>query len=360
MSAEKYSLLATQLAHLLGPSYAFRVGETIVVQPASAKEMADVLKLARREKVPVEHRITGPAVSSIPGAKVVISQERMNTIRHVDREGSYLVVDPAVPCETIVATARTSGFIFPGEKCPHLQVTIGERVAACFKEGAPAFHCHTACLCGLEVVLEDGEIVTAGGGFIRDLSNYGLAYLLSGYGGGSAILTGIFLKMITATTSQCCLVVSFKNMEGFLGVFPTLLAEKKNQIQQLVAMETSLMNQKEGLLKNVFGGPHHPGVLVMISLQDALPGWEQTAREMGAWCLEKGAEEVLLSCTPNQADRINSLFYTYLDAQRKTYDLQEIKIVYSQDVDSGLHRRAQIKALIWDSSGGRERVFYTD
>ena len=65
----------------------------LVVRPRSTPEVSEVLRLAERENIPVTPRGggTGKAGGAIPvGGGIVLSLERMDRIREIDRANRYL------------------------------------------------------------------------------------------------------------------------------------------------------------------------------------------------------------------------------------------------------------------------------
>lgn len=200
MPTELFKNMAGRLSKILGEENIVIKDNLIVARPSSTEETSSVLRLAHRANIETVPWPTRPESQPGPEVRLFLSLDRMNDLLRLDRESFCLKAGPAVPVRVVAELAGRAGLRFPGEECPHLKDTIGESIAECFKDGQPDFACLAACLCGLEMVLPDGEIITSGGACLTDLGNYSLAYLLSGYPANRAVLTGIFLKMLPHQT----------------------------------------------------------------------------------------------------------------------------------------------------------------
>ncbi|MEW6424632.1 MAG: FAD-binding protein [Bacillota bacterium] len=196
----KIEQFGKKLAEKIGPEKIFAAEGQIIAKPASVTEVVEVIKTAREEDVPfAPGRYTvGPAHPPAAEPELIISLENMGNIHQADLPESCLLAEPAALRRAVAETAAARGFYFPGEKCPHQLPTVGESAAACYLNGDPHFLCSDTCLCGLELVSFDGEIVTAGGPCVVELDSYSLTYVLGGQSKGPAVITGIYLKLFPA------------------------------------------------------------------------------------------------------------------------------------------------------------------
>jgi len=196
--AENMDIVRHQLVTLLGAPNVSHTGENFLVKPASTPEVVEVIHIALKENYFIEaNKYTiGPTYPSTPGRKIILSLERMSKVV-LDRNRHTLTVEPAVTADIIMKLVSDNGYAFTGTTCHHQRETIGENVVACFNQGEPDFKCSDACLCGLEMVLGDGRVITLGDMSIKDFDNYQLSYIMGGYSEEKAILTGVYLKLLS-------------------------------------------------------------------------------------------------------------------------------------------------------------------
>lgn len=353
-------LLVNQLAELLGPANVLRTENNIVVKPSSPREIAEVINLAGKEEIVIEpvNYVIGPPVSPGRGGKILLSLERMNKVRHFDRQSLYLMVEPAVAIDEITKIVTAHGLYFPGKECGHTRVTIGESVAACFKEGAPNFTCPFACIGGLEMALLDGGIVTIDGNCVQEVDNYSLSYLLAGYRENVAIITGMRLKIFPERTGEYLLVVAFKQLDDVLEILPSL-ASYQDSLKKVIALDASVVSPSAAYLKNLFPGTKEHGAYVLFSLEGALSKLEPVVHGIADICHGRNAQEVLVADATYQKEMVCSAFnslLTELTADnhfREESHFQSINEFYHQ----GLPYRP--KAILWQTGPGIRKAYYT-
>lgn len=139
-----------------------------VVLPGSAEEVARVLAIASRHRVPVWPYSTGrnwgygTTLAPDSGA-IVLLLTRMNRILEVNEELAYAVIEPGVTYAQLNAHLKAHGhrlWVDCIDGTPHGSV-IGNALDR--GVGETPYGDHFGNLCGLEVVLPTGEIVALGG-----------------------------------------------------------------------------------------------------------------------------------------------------------------------------------------------------
>jgi FAD/FMN-containing dehydrogenase len=255
MAGDMLELAVSQLAALSGAENVLETGAAVLVKPFSAGEVAGIMDIARKAGIPVTVRkyVVGPAPSCGDGPRIEVSLERMSGIS-VDPGGHSMLAGPAAETGEVIKTALERGLVFPGGDCLHRGATIGENIVECFEEGEPHFKCRTACLCGLEMVLADGRQVMVGESGIKDLDNYHLSFLLSGYRESTAVITGLHLKMVPAQKGFSLVAAAVdlnKTMES-LGLF---LEEFPFDLQEMYLLNNTLcLNTPAGFKFHHLGG----------------------------------------------------------------------------------------------------------
>jgi len=236
--ADKFNIIVRQLISLLGEQNVTPGKENIVARPSSSEELAGIFALAAQGAMTATATgyTVGPATEVIGQTDILISLERMNEIRF-DRESLTITVQPAAEMGKIINAAQETGCKFPGITCRHKHATAGENVAACFNAGEPDFKCPTACLCGLELVLADGRIITVGERSVKDLDNYQLTYILGGYKEEKAVLGGIYLRLLPQEQDQYWLITTFKDLDIFPGIFSSLMQKYRRELDAVVGIK---------------------------------------------------------------------------------------------------------------------------
>src|SRR5687767_15092852 len=89
-----------------------------VVRPGSAEEIAAILRLANETGTPIvpQGGNTGLVGGQIPdesGREIVLSLERLDTIRAVDAQGATIIAEAGVILERLQEAASDSGMLFP-------------------------------------------------------------------------------------------------------------------------------------------------------------------------------------------------------------------------------------------------------
>jgi glycolate oxidase/D-lactate dehydrogenase len=190
--------LLTYAYDATGSEYA--VPPDVVVFPQGEEDVAAVLAVARRYKVPVTPRGAGVGYSggSIPvrgGIALVFT--KMNRILQVDEDNLLAVVEPGVVTHDLQQEVEKRGLFYPVDPASLKTSTIGGNVAEnaggprCFKYGVTANY-----VLALEAYLITGEKVVSGSYVIKDVAGYNLKSLLVGSEGTLAVITRITLKLL--------------------------------------------------------------------------------------------------------------------------------------------------------------------
>jgi len=198
--------------------------DIVVVKPKSAQEIAEILKLANRERIPVFTRGggTGLVGGCIPTqSSIVISMERMDKIE-VDKENLMAVAEAGVTLGTLIEKAEEAGLFFPahpGDEGAH----IGGLVA-CNAGGARAVKTGVMrnYVVGLDVVTPTGEILNIGGKLIKNNTSK-LLHLFIGTEGILGIITKAIIRLSPQYKATATMVVPFKERHTAVKTAPKIL-----------------------------------------------------------------------------------------------------------------------------------------
>jgi glycolate oxidase subunit GlcD len=172
-----------------------------IVLPKTAEQVAEVMRCCYERSIPIVPRGggTGFAGGCVPQGGVVLSLERLTTVRAFDPFSWKMHVEAGVPTSRVHRLARENGLIFPPDPGAAEQSQIGGNIATnaggphAFKYGVTG-----AWVTGLEVVLPPGKIVELGGPFRKDVTGYDLKSLMIGSEGTLGIVTAAWLKLLPA------------------------------------------------------------------------------------------------------------------------------------------------------------------
>ena len=200
----------------------------VLVRPVSAGEIAAILKLANREKIPVTPRGAGSGLSggAVPiHGGIVLSTDRMNRILEIDRENMMITVEPGVVTNEINEVLREAGLFFAGYPMSIETCFIGGNVAENAGGGKAVKYGVTGrYVTGLEVVTPAGEILQLGGKLVKDVTGYNLIGLLVGSEGTLGVFTKIILKLMPLPKANADLLILFKSPEEAIGSVSRILA----------------------------------------------------------------------------------------------------------------------------------------
>lgn len=274
--ADQFTIIVRQLISLLGLQNVTPGKESIVARPSSSEEIAGIFALAAQAELTAKAAgyTVGPDTEAAGQTEILISLERMNQIRF-DRESYTITAQPAAEMDKIINAAQETGCRFPGLTCQHKNATAGENVAACFNEGEPDFKCPTACLCGLELVLADGRIITVGERSVKDLDNYQLTYILGGYKEERAVLGGVYLRLLPEEQDQYWLIITFKDLDMFPGIWPSLMQKYRHDLDAVIGVKMANHPELAGILRQWIPDLNevdHPSAACMLVSINCHPG----------------------------------------------------------------------------------------
>lgn len=350
---------------LIGEANVTTSEEKVLMKPASAGEVQAVLQLAAEEEIAVEvlRYMVGRNSERTLETKFVLSLERMNRVFHFDRENFFLHVEPAVTVEGIKEMLTREDLLSPAKDCRNNKETIGENVVICFEGGKLDFKCLNACLCGLEMVLLTGEMVTIGGSCIMEVHNYDLSYLLSGYTGEPAVVTGIHLKIMPPETFNSLLLVIYEKFDDVLKSLSSLNAQLEFS-WEIIAIENTPLFPVSDFLKRYLPDLKKQGAYVMFNLKSVPTDIEGIVQKIEAVCLANGAVDILIASASQDREEIlleyNS-FLTDLKKQENYYEKDNIKPLELATVKEELEYQdnfCRLKAVFWQSPPESLKLFY--
>ena len=172
-----------------------------VARPANTQEVAAIVKACAACGVSIvtQGGNTGLVGGSIPdesGQQVVLSLQRINSVRNIDAANLTMTVDAGCILQTVQDAAENAGFLFPLSLAAEGSCTVGGNLATNAGGTQVVRYGNARDLClGLEVVTAQGDIWHGLSGLRKDNTGYDLRDLFVGSEGTLGIITAATLKL---------------------------------------------------------------------------------------------------------------------------------------------------------------------
>ena len=223
--------LLNEIRHIVGAAHVFTDGDLTaweqdwrkrvrgkalaVVRPASTDEVARVVKACATYRAlhpdqPVsivpQGGNTSLAVGATPddsGHQIVLSLQRMNTIRALDAANLTMTVEAGCILQNLQDHAQASNLLFPLSLAAEGTCTIGGNLGTNAGGTQVVRFGNTRDLClGLEVVTPQGDIWHGLSGLRKDNTGYDLRNLMVGSEGTLGIITAATMKLYPLPAAQ--------------------------------------------------------------------------------------------------------------------------------------------------------------
>lgn len=189
----------------------------VVVAPADTAQIAAVLQLANRERIPVTPvgARTGLSGGMLPVfGGIALNTARLNQILHLDLNSQQVTVQPGVITQVLQETVLEHGLMYAPDPSSRGSCFIGGNLA----ENAGGAHAvkygiTKDYVLALEAVTGAGDIIRTGAKVLKDSTGYNLTQLLVGSEGTLAVITEATLKLLPAPTQDVTMLVPFPDAE---------------------------------------------------------------------------------------------------------------------------------------------------
>ncbi|MGC9454235.1 MAG: FAD-binding oxidoreductase [Phycisphaerae bacterium] len=282
-----------------------------LVRPESAGQIAEIMKLATRHRIPVTPRGAGSGLSggAVPiHGGIVLLCDRMNRILEVDPDNMIVVVQPGVVTNDINEAVREHGLFYAGYPMSVETCYIGGNVAENAGGGKAVKYGVTGrYVLGLELVTPSGEMVRLGGKLVKNVTGYDLVQLMVGSEGTLGIFTEITLKLMPLPKASVDLLVLFGTAEEAIETVPAIMTTAGVIPTSLEFMDrTSVQAACEYLNESI---PYQQaGAMLIVSVDG--PDEHQVLQDyeaIGELCLQRGAIEVYVADNFTTSERIWSV-----------------------------------------------------
>jgi len=279
----------------------------VVVTPTSTSQVAKVVKLANRKKLPITPRGAGSGLSggAIPVyGGIVVSLEKMNRVIDIDYANMAMTVETGIVTNEINNLIKEQGLFYAGYPMSLETCFLGGNIAENAGGGkAVKYGVTSRYILGIELVTPTGEVVWLGGKLAKDVTGYDLTHLVVGSEGTLGIVTTAIIRLIGLPKAKSDLLVLFKTPAEAIACVPEIISKgtipTSIEFMDKLSVETSCCYLNESL-------PYEScGAMLLIEMDG--PNAERVdadAEFVGDLCMEKGAIEVYMADNRTTQERV--------------------------------------------------------
>jgi len=273
----------------------------VVVFPRSARQVADVVKLAHRHDTRLIPRGAGTSLAGgcVPvGGGVVLMLTRMNRIVEVNLRDRLAVVEAGVRNLQLARALTGTGYHFAPDPSSQTASTIGGNVATnaggphTLKYGVTVNH-----VLGVEAVLGDGSIVQLGP--VDDPGCLDLIGVLVGSEGTLAVVTKVWVRLTPNPQDYRTMRAVFGTVEDATRAVSRIVAAGIIPAA-MELMDQAIMTALEDAFH--FGFPLDAGAVLVIELDGLSAGLDAQRDRIVEFCRNSGAREVLHAASPQERE----------------------------------------------------------
>jgi glycolate oxidase len=270
----------------------FKAVPDVVVFPTSTQQVADIVRLAHRERIPFVARGGGTGLSggalAVEGG-IMIALTKLNRILDIDLENQRAVVQPGVVNLWITQAVAAQGYYYAPDPSSQQACTIGGNVAE--NSGGPhtlKYGVTTNHVLGLEIVLPDGRVIETGGP-AEDYPGYDLTGLMVGSEGTLGIVTKVIVRLLRKPEAVKTLMAVFESLDDASNAVSEVIG------QGIVPAAIEMMDRLalEAVEAYIHAGyPTDAGGVLLIELDGLRDGMEEMADQIAEIARKHNAREV--------------------------------------------------------------------
>ncbi len=201
----------------------------VAVLPTTTAQVAAIVRLANRERIPITPRgagsgLSGGAIPSLGG--IVLSVERMDRVVEFDKANMTITVEAGMVTNDLAHLVQAEGLFFAGYPMSVETCFIGGNIAENAGGGKAVKYGVTGrYVLGLELVTPTGDVVWLGGKLAKDVSGYDLKALVVGSEGTLGIVTKAIIRLIAYPKAASDLLVLFASAREAIDAVPLILGQ---------------------------------------------------------------------------------------------------------------------------------------
>ncbi len=276
-----------------------------VVVPATAEEVAEVMRAARDARVAVVPRgaATGLSGGTIAcGDAIVVSTSRLRRILAIDPLSAAALVEPGVVNGDLNASLRPYGLFFAPDPASQRCCTIGGNIGTnaggphTLRYGSVVDH-----VLGIEMVLADGTIATFGGR-AAELPGYDLVPLIVGSEGTLGIVTKAWLRLLPLPEHVHTLLALFPDIDSGARAASAIVAAGIVPAAMEMLDRTTIR-----ALNEAFPDVHLPqdaGSMLLVEVEGLVEECTDQVARIETLCLREGGTGIATASSAAERERL--------------------------------------------------------
>ncbi|MCH5208523.1 MAG: FAD-binding protein [Oscillospiraceae bacterium] len=294
----------------------------------SAEEVSGILKAASERHIPVTPRGAGTNLvgSTVPeDGGLILDFSLMNRVLELDEQTMTVTVEPGILLQELQNFVESKGLFYPPDPGEKLS-TIGGNISTnaggmrAVKYGVTRDYVR-----GLEVVLANGEIITAGGKNVKDASGLSLKNLFIGSEGTLCAITKCVLKLIPKPEFSKSALIAYPDLDsGISSVLSILRANANPTAVEFIARDVAKLGED-------FSGVKYPrpdaGSYILLTFDGRRSEVEDSVNRIRELALDTGAMEYIPLDDPDYAADIWKVRGALVKAVEATSEQEPVDIV---------------------------------
>jgi glycolate oxidase len=276
-----------------------------VVRASSTEEVSSVMQAAFEHGVPVTPRGGGTGrvggAVPVPGG-IVLTFERMASIKHIDRNELTTRVQPGVITGELKRAVEEDLLYYPPDPNSRDSCAIGGNLATnaggprAFKYGVTREY-----VLGMEVVLADGTVLELGHETKKGVTGYDLTALMVGSEGTLGIVTEATLRLIPKPEATVTLLACFSSLDEVAPAVGALLSQGRvpSCIELLDSEAIRIVQPEAGLTI-----PGETKAILLIELDGDAGRLDDDLEVCGNALADVGALEILVAQNSSERERL--------------------------------------------------------
>jgi glycolate oxidase len=293
---------ASRLVYSYDATPNFQALPDAVVAPRSTEEVAEVVKVCNREKIPIVPRGSGTnlCAGTVPTeGGIVLLFKHMNKIIEIDEDNLTVTVQPGVITLDMIEAVEKKQLFYPPDPSSMKISTIGGNInensggLRGLKYGVTRDY-----VLALEAVLPNGDIIRTGGKLAKDVAGYDLTRLLVGAEGTLGVITEATLKLVPMPETKQTMLALFSDMEAAARSVSSIIANRIIPVT-LEFLDQPTLKAVEDFAK--IGLPTDAEAVLLIEQDGAKEVVERDIQRIAEICLNEGALSAEVASSKEEA-----------------------------------------------------------
>ncbi len=285
----------------------YRAMPDVVIQPAEVKEIAAILKVASRHRIPIVSRGSGTNLSggTVPlEGGIVLHMSRMHQLKEIDTDNLTATFESGLITADLHREVEAVGLFYPPDPGSLRVSTMGGNVAECaggmrgLKYGVTKDY-----VMGIQAVLPDGSIVSFGGKNAKDVAGYDITRLLVGSEGTLAVITEITAKLLPLPETKRTIIAFYREMVEAAKAVSAMIAAR------IIPASLEFLDQKTMKVVEAYtplGLPLDMAAMLLIQQDGPASQVEQDVERILSLCKTSGAVQVDVAKDDEEGEKLMS------------------------------------------------------